>query len=157
MSSESITQIGSAIQTWAAGFAGMADAVNSNAIAPAIGAIADVVAKVNELNDTLANADGNRIRMTTRLEKFAANSGLGSKAKYEIRNKDVNIAIDLKVVMEAGKTEQVLIERKSSVIRQHLVNATYSGTNGDEQGGSTFPSKTLTSPNLPNLDCLHGQ
>jgi hypothetical protein len=156
-STEAIEQIGTAIQGWAAGFAGMADAVNSNAIAPAIGAIADVVAKVNELNDTLANADGNRIRMTTRLEKFAANSGLGSKAKYEIKNKDVNISIDLKVVMEAGKTEQVLIERKSSVIRQHLVNATYSGTNGDEQGGSTFPSKTLTSPNLPNLDCKYGQ
>lgn len=155
-STEAIEQIGTALQFWAIGFTGMADSINTNAIAPAIGAIAEVVAKVNEMNDTLANADGNRIKMTTRLEKFAGNAGLGSKAKYEIRNKDVNITLDLKVIMEAGKTEQVLIERKSSVIRQHLVNASYSGTKGDEQGGSSFPSKTLTSANLPNLECHHG-
>lgn len=155
-STEAIEQIGTALQFWAIGFTGMADSINTNAIAPAIGAIAEVVAKVNEMNDTLANADGNRIKMTTRLEKFAENAGLGSKAKYEIRNKDVNITLDLKVIMEAGKTEQVLIERKSSVIRQHLVNASYSGTKGDEQGGSSFPSKTLTSANLPNLECHHG-
>lgn len=79
-----------------------------------------MIEKVNELNDTLADEGGNTIKITSILDSLSRNLGLGGGGKYTIKNRDVSIKVDLKVVMEAGKVESVILQRADSVIRDKI-------------------------------------
>jgi hypothetical protein len=114
--SEKLTKIGNAIK--------------SGGIERSLSAVSDMIKRVNELNDTLADGKLNTINVPAKLEAVAKGVGLGGKFNYQIQNKDVVINVNLNVTMEAGKVENVIIKRKSSVIRQHLVNAAYETKEG---------------------------
>lgn len=71
---------------------------------------------VNELNEALGQTGANAMTMTTKLQKFADNSGLGKSGTYEIKNKGIVLKLDLKVVMDAGDVEKAIVLRKDSII-----------------------------------------
>lgn len=110
-------------------------AIKGDAIKPAIEAVDKMVQMVRQLDDALANGDLNKINVTTNLKKVATSLGLGSKANYTIKNKDVVINLDLKVVMDVDKLERVIVLRKSSIIRERLQY----GTVGDGAAKPGYP------------------
>lgn len=79
-----------------------------------------LIDQVNEFNKVLAGEGANPMKIKHVLGSLANNVGLGAGGKYEIKNRDVVIKVDLAVVMEAGKVENVILQRADSVIRDKI-------------------------------------
>lgn len=75
-----------------------------------------IAESVNQLNEAFSNTAANATSMTVKLQKFANNSGLGKSGTYEIKNRAINLKLDLKVVMDAGEVEKAIVLRKESII-----------------------------------------
>lgn len=80
----------------------------------------EMVKQVNDFNKMLSDEGGNTIKIKSVLDNLANNVGLGAGGKYEIKNRDVVIKVDLMVVMDAAKVENAIIQRRQSVIRDKL-------------------------------------
>ena len=80
----------------------------------------ELIAQVNSLNATLAGEGANPLKIKSVLTNLANNVGLGAGGKYEIKNRDVTIKVDLLVVMDAAKVENAIIQRRESVIRDKI-------------------------------------
>lgn len=75
-----------------------------------------IAESVNQLNEAFSDTSANATSMTVKLQKFANNSGLGKSGTYEIKNRAINLKLDLKVVMDAGEVEKAIVLRKESII-----------------------------------------
>ena len=100
-------------------------AIKTDAIAPALMAVIEMVKATQQLDDALNMLP--KIDISTKLGKVAKMAGLGSKGVYTVNSKDVVISIDLTVTMDAGEVEKVIIGRKKSVLRDRI-NAALEGT-----------------------------
>lgn len=107
--------------------------VNGN-VGSALIAVKKMVAVVNQLNDALSGGTTNKIDIATKLGTLASSLGLGSKGSYEIKNKDINITVNLQVTMDVGEVEKVMVLRNTSVIRDRLNYLTE-----DHKGVSKLP------------------
>lgn len=114
----------------------------SGAITTGLKAVADMVKAANMLDSALSDGNVAKLNVAAKLSNVAKAVGLGGSAKYTIQNKGVVVHIDLTVTMKADEVEKVIIQRKSSVIRDRLNHVTYDG--------STQPSPIPDSPNSPS-------
>lgn len=114
----------------------------SGAITTGLKAVADMVKAANALDSALSDGNVAKLNVAAKLSNVAKAVGLGGSAKYTIQNKGVVVHIDLTVTMKADEVEKVIIQRKSSVIRDRLNNAQYDG--------SSQPSPIPDSPNSPS-------
>src|SRR5690606_29013920 len=84
--------------------------------AMAVSVTQDVTKSINELNDILGDGSKGAMQIGAKLKRFADSSGLGKQGTYEIKNKGIQLKLDLKVVMEAGEVEKAIVLRKESII-----------------------------------------
>lgn len=110
--------------------------IKQDGLRPAAEAVSTMVTLVNEMEDALSDANLNKVNIKTKLGNVAKAVGLGSKARYTIKNKAVNIAINLQVTMNAEDMEKALIMRSKSVIRDRINFATNSPA---DRGTDTIP------------------
>lgn len=110
-------------------------AVGDGGVKSALDSIRDVVALVQKLDDALSMSPS--VDVSTKLERLASASGLGSKAQYTVKSKEVVINLNLTVTMDVGKVEKVMIMRQESIIRDRLNFATV--TNPGSQGSQSIP------------------
>ncbi len=92
---------------------------NSKIQAPAAMAVnvtQDVTKSINELNAILGDGSSGAMQIGAKLKRFADSSGLGKNGTYEIKNKGIQLKLDLKVVMEAGEVEKAIVLRKESIL-----------------------------------------
>lgn len=75
-----------------------------------------VTKSINELNEILGDGSKGAMQIGAKLKRFADSSGLGKHGTYEIKNKGIQLKLDLKVVMEAGEVEKAIVLRKESII-----------------------------------------
>lgn len=95
------------------------DDFNAKMKAPAAMAVSvtqDVTKSINELNEILGDGSKGAMQIGAKLKRFADSSGLGKQGTYEIKNKGIQLKLDLKVVMEAGEVEKAIVLRKESII-----------------------------------------
>ena len=97
-------------------------------IAPALRAVEDMVSAANKLDAALSDGNVAKLNVAAKLQNVAKAVGLGGSAKYTVTNKNVVVQIDLTVTMKADEVERVIIQRKSSVIRDRLNAAQYEGS-----------------------------
>lgn len=77
-----------------------------------------MVENVSKLQNSLQQMVSQPINLVGQLRELSTRLGLGANQKFSISNNGVNINIDLKVTMEAGKVEEVILQRKDSKIRK---------------------------------------
>ncbi len=75
----------------------------------------DIVQNVNQLNETLSS-DKNVMTVSTKLKAFADKTGLGKNGSYEIKNKGVQLHLNLNVSMNVDEVEKTMVLRKDSII-----------------------------------------
>ena len=95
------------------------DDFNAKMKAPAAMAVSvtqDVTKSINELNEILGDGSKGAMQIGAKLKRFADNSGLGKQGSYEIKNKGIQLKLDLKVVVEAGELEKAIVLRKESIL-----------------------------------------
>jgi hypothetical protein len=85
-------------------------------IAGTIAVTQDIVKSVNELNAALGSGEAGAMKLGQKLQKFADNSGLGKSGTYEIKNKGIQLKLDLKITMDAGEVEKAILMRKESIL-----------------------------------------
>lgn len=114
-------------------------------IAPALRAVTDMVNAANKLDAALSDGNVAKLNVAAKLSNVAKAVGLGGSAKYTVTNKNVVVQIDLTVTMRADEVERVIIQRKSSVIRDRLNNASYDGSSKPTPipGNPSAPSPAL--------------
>jgi hypothetical protein len=91
--------------------------------------------KANELSDALSKGDAAKIK--TSLTALSDGLALGGAGKYTINNKDVVINVEMTVTMKVDDVEQILINRKKSVIRDRI-NAAIEGVPKDKVQQATI-------------------
>jgi len=111
-------------------------------VATALDAVSKMVEQTQSLDDTL-NKLPSIGPMTAKLEAIARSSGLGGKAVYQVKSKEVVINMNLNVTMDAGEVEKVMIMRHKSIIRDRINFATAG------ESSNRIP-ETYTN-NLPNI------
>lgn len=127
-------------------FTKITDAVKTGGIVPAITAISEMVKQTQAMDDQLSNLP--KIGpVTAKLEAVAKAAGLGGKAVYTVKSKEIVMNVHLNVTMDAGEVEKVVIMRKTSIIRDRLNFAT--GEGAGEQGTPPIPETYQSS--LPNV------
>ena len=101
------------------------DTLKNSGIIPALQAVQTMVNAANDLDKALSEGNITKMNLKTKLTNVANAVGLGGKANYEIKNRGVNIQIDLKVEINAADMEKAMIMRGKSIIRDRLNNAEY--------------------------------
>jgi hypothetical protein len=96
-----------------------ASSMKNNGIVPALVAVSEMVTAANRLNEALGSG-ANKLDISAKLGPLATAMGLGSKAQYTIKNKDVLITVNMNVTMNAGEVEKAIFTSKGSFIRQRL-------------------------------------
>lgn len=114
--SDTISKAGGVIATLEKSLDGFNQKFSVTGIGNTLQVTQQIAKSVNELNEALSHTGSNAMTMTTKLQKFADNSGLGKSGTYEIRNKGIVLKLDLKVVMDAGDVEKAIVLRKDSII-----------------------------------------
>lgn len=115
----------------------LAAQLGEGGVKTSLNAIRDMVKLVQDLDDALAKAP--KIDVSTKLGNIASGAGLGSKAQYTVKSKEVVIQLNLQVVVEADKLEKVIVLRKESIIRDRLEFATIK--NPGQQGNNSLPEQ----------------
>jgi len=118
-------------------------ALKLDAVQPALMAVSNMVKLANELDATLGA--GMKVDVPAKLTKMAQSMGLGSKASYTIRNKDVVINMNVQVTMNVDDVEKVMILREKSFVRDRINYML--GT--DETGKNSKLPATPSSPTEP--------
>lgn len=136
--SSQLSGMSDAVTSIAASSAQLIGNINSGALKEAMNAVKQMVKVVNEMDDALSDDTLNKFNVKAKLEKVATSLGLGAKAEYTIKNKAVNIKLNLNITMDAGQVEKVMIMRSSSIIRQRLNFATTGDTAG-QRGEPALP------------------
>jgi HPt (histidine-containing phosphotransfer) domain-containing protein len=124
------------------GFVTIAKIAKDGQLEAALSGLKQMVATANELQEALGKGSANQFDLSVPLKNVAAGVGLGAKQSYQIKNKDFVINLNLKVVMEAGAVERVILQRQDSIIRDRLQNASYKGTSS--------PPDIPTTPSSPS-------
>lgn len=124
-----------------------AQSISKEGTSNVLTAISKMVNATNAINDQLSTLPV--LNVNTKLKTVANGLGLGSKAEYTVKNKDVVISIDLNVTMEADKVEQVIISRHNSIIRDRINYAIEKGGRGDEQAPSAKIKSTGPQTGFP--------
>lgn len=127
------------------------NAVKSKGFAPAIEAVHEMTKLANQLESALADGNLNKLDVKTKLANVAGKIGLGSKARYTIQNKPVNITLNLEVSMNAEDLERSLIMRTKSVIRNRI---NWLAENPRDTGGPSIPE--TPTKNFPNISKTGG-
>jgi hypothetical protein len=122
-----------------------ADMIKRGGLVPAMNAIKQMVDLSNELDRALGDEKLNKLNIAAKLKNVANAVGLGHAASYKVQNKDVQITVNLTVTMNASELEKVIIQRKESVIRDRLINASYVNPSGP----SDIPNTVNSPPPLP--------
>jgi hypothetical protein len=112
------------------------------AITTGLRAVGDMVKAANQLDAALSDGNVAKLNVAAKLSNVAKAVGLGGAAKYTITNKNVVVQIDLTVTMKADEVERVILQRKTSVIRDRLNSAAYEG--------SSKPSPIPDNPSSPS-------
>lgn len=99
-------------------------------IANTLNVTQEIVKNVNDLNETLAS-DKNVMTVSTKLKAFADKTGLGKNGSYEIKNKGVQLHLNLNVSMNVDEVEKTMVLRKDSIIFD-LMDAGLSPENQDK-------------------------
>jgi hypothetical protein len=118
-----------------AGEMGMVDALSG---------ITAMVSNVQQMDNSLASLP--KIKMEARLKEVAGKLGLGSHGVYSVQSKDVIINVELKVVMDVDKVEQVIIGRHESIIRDRI-NFAIRNSSGE---GNPLTANALIKSQGPN-------
>jgi predicted transcriptional regulator len=92
------------------------DKLSKSSIENTISVTQGVVKSINDLNMILGDGNAGSIKVGEKLQRFANNSGLGKNGTYEIKNKGIQLKLDLKITMDAGEVEKAILERKDSII-----------------------------------------
>lgn len=123
----------------------LAKALAQGGIRTALEAVRETVGLVQELDDALNKAP--TIDVSARLDKLTSATGIGKRAQYTVKSKDVVINLNLEVVLDVGKVERVMIMRKESIIRDRLNFATVSnpGSAGSQGVPDTYSER------IPNI------
>lgn len=95
-----------------------ADALKSGGIATALGAVEEMVKRVNDLDTALAA--GSKIDIPARLEAVAKGIGIGKTGVYKVTNKAVVVNVNFQISMNVDEVEKVMILRKESIVRDRL-------------------------------------
>jgi len=114
--SDSFMKAGGAISILEKSLGFFNERFNESGIGTTLEITKQIAVTVSELSAAMGDAGANALSMTTKLKKFADNSGLGKSGTYEIRNKGIVLKLDLKVVMDAGDVEKAIVLRKDSII-----------------------------------------
>lgn len=101
-----------------------------NQVSKSIKAVTDMVKTIQELDDAIAKLP--TVDIGARLDKLATASGLGAGGVYTVKSREVVMNFDIKITMDAGKLEEVMVFRKESVIRDRLNYALASNTGKNE-------------------------
>jgi hypothetical protein len=124
------------VQDLAAGFSKL----ETQGLVSSMKVVGGITDAANELDRALSDGNVNKLNVRAKLQRVADSVGLKNQ-KYTISNKMVQITLDLTVVMDAGEVEKVMIQRKSSVIRDrlnHVPEYTKSQITGNEKIPSTL-------------------
>lgn len=127
MVSDSIAKLMKAMSSTAEGTKGIVSSIGeikSGALVEAVAVVGDMVTKANDLENILNDAALNKIDVPAKLKALASNIGMGTSGRYTIKNKDVNISINLNVELNAADMEKAIIMRHKSIIRDRLNFAT---------------------------------
>jgi hypothetical protein len=116
--------------------------IKVGAITTGLRAVGDMVKAANQLDAALSDGNVAKLNVAAKLSNVAKAVGLGGAAKYTITNKNVVVQIDLTVTMKADEVERVILQRKTSVIRDRLNSAAYEG--------SSKPSPIPDNPSSPS-------
>jgi hypothetical protein len=115
--------------TWA-GMLGMtmevfSESLKNSGIIPALHSVQEMVNTANELDQALSQGNDANMNIKAKLRNVANAVGLGGKMNYEIKNRGVNIQVNLEVHINAADMEKAMIMRGKSIIRDRLNNADY--------------------------------
>ena len=98
------------------------DSIQSFGIEDNLAALQNVVKKVSEFDMLLDDINSSKLNVQAKLDTFMKKAGItaltAESSKNFNLNKKVNIKLDLKVVMDANRVEQVILQRTDSKIRQ---------------------------------------
>lgn len=113
-------------------------------IGDALNGITAMVADIQKMDNSLAALP--KIKMEARLKEVAGKLSLGSHGVYSVQSKDVIINVELKVVMDVDKVEQVIIGRHESIIRDRI-NFAIRNSSGE---GNPLTANALIKSQGPN-------
>jgi len=113
-------------------------------IGDALNGITAMVADIQKMDNSLASLP--KIKMEARLKEVAGKLSLGSHGVYSVQSKDVIINVELKVVMDVDKVEQVIIGRHESIIRDRI-NFAIRNSSGE---GNPLTANALIKSQGPN-------
>lgn len=116
---KTVQQVAARVKEYAGHYTKMTEAIKTGGIGTAIGALSDMVKKTQELDDQL-NKLPKIGPVTAKLEAIGKAAGLGGKAVYTVKSKDVVINMYVNVTMDAGEVEKAMIMRANSSIRNRL-------------------------------------
>lgn len=92
------------------------DKLSKSSISSTLQVTEGIVASINSLNNVLGDGNSGAIKIGEKLKRYADNSGLGRNGTYEIKNKGINLKLDLRITMDAGEVEKAIVLRKDSII-----------------------------------------
>jgi hypothetical protein len=113
----------------------LARSIKTGGVKTALDSIKEVVALVQQLDNALSTTP--TLDVASKLGNFVSSSGLGSKAQYTVKAKDVVINLNLNITMDVDKVEKVMIMRQESIIRDRLNFAT--GPQAGSQASQQIP------------------
>lgn len=116
-------------------------AIKTSGVLPALEAVQKMVAASNELDKALSDGNIKSMNVKTKLQNVANAVGLGGKANYEIKNRGVNIHLDIKVEINAADMEKAMIMRAKSIVRDRLNKAEYSNDTNSQKGTTSIPER----------------
>jgi len=108
----------------------LATAEATRQVTTSIKAVTEMVKTIQQLDDALSKLP--TVNMEAKLEKLAASSGLGAGGVYTVKSREVVMNFDIKITMDAGKLEEVMIFRKESIIRDRLNYALGDGSGANQ-------------------------
>ena len=73
--------------------------------------ISQMVSKVNELSELLANDKIMKIDIAPKLENLAQSVGLGGKGSFSISHKPINLNVSFDVRIDAKQLEYAIVDR----------------------------------------------
>lgn len=127
------------------------DTNNKSGMAGALMAVSEMVRQANELDKALSDGGVNKIDIKAKLERVARAVGLGGKASYTVNpSKEVQITVNMKVTMDVGTVEKVILQREGSILRDRINFATFS--NPTEKATTEVPNN----PDTPYVPAVAG-
>jgi hypothetical protein len=122
-------------------FAKVESAMSKGVAQGTMDAVTNLVRSINSMNEALAPDQLGTVNIKTRLKSLAENMGVGGKNDLVIKNKQLQINLEVHVEMLASELERAILIRKKSIIRDYINLLA-----GGEQGGE----KTKVASAIPH-------